>query len=451
MYRSSLLVPESSVLQMTPETGLHPVMTGFKSIYDDAKLAVIQNVGYPNHNRSHFRSMDIWDTASKSDEFLTTGWLGRYFESKYSGYSTSCPNINCPDPFAITVDSVVSNACQGQVGNLSVVLTNPNNLQSLNDEYEEPAPSSCFGNELQFLRQTILDTNQYLDTIQTASSSATNLVNYPNGNELAKRLQVVARLIAGGLQTKVYVVRLEGFDTHAQQVDSLDKTQGYHPNLLRTLSDAVGAFQQDLQLMGIAERVIGMTYSEFGRRIYANASRGTDHGKAAPILLFGSCVNGGVFNDNPEIPSTLDPDLDIEMDIDFRNIYGSILMDWFKVPEVSVKNLLFEEFEYMPLISCNGDIAQRRTDDNDDEKFILNDTNKVALYPNPTRGELTIDFGKIKAISVSIYAVSGQELMSIQGAEGIKKINTSTLKNGWYLVKTITTNQEVITQQFMKH
>ncbi len=350
-FRSSIMIPESSVLPLTLETGLNPAMPGMKSLYDNAKINILQSVGYPNQNRSHFRSTDIWHTGSAADQYLTSGWMGRYFDLTYPGFPDAYPNADCPDPFAITIGSIVSETCQGTGGNFSMALTDPSNLDPLATGSSEPLPDTCYGDELGFLRQSIIQTNEYATVIGAADGNGANVATYPDTG-LANKLKIVARLIAGGLRTKVYVVSLTGFDTHANQVQTSDTTLGDHAALLGELSGAIDAFQQDIEGLGVADRIIGMTYSEFGRRIYANASSGTDHGTAAPMILFGNCVNAGIYNANPVIPTDLDTNVGVEMEIDFRNVYGSILMDWFDVPETTVQGLLFSNFQYLPIISC---------------------------------------------------------------------------------------------------
>ncbi|MEM8906679.1 MAG: DUF1501 domain-containing protein [Bacteroidota bacterium] len=402
--RTNILIPENTVLNLTPETGMHPSMEGLKSLYDDAKLSIIQSVGYPNQNRSHFRSSDIWHTGSAADEFLTTGWLGRYFESKYPNYPTDYPNEDCPDPFAITIGSLISETCQGTTGNYSLAI---NDAEALG-ELSEPEPGeipldTCYGFELNYVRQSIAQTNAYSSTILNAANSATNLATYPE-TELAQSLKVVAQLISGGLQTRVYVVSLGGFDTHADQTVEGAPTTGIHATLLQTLSDAIAAFQQDLQLLNLEERVVGMTFSEFGRQIKSNDSFGTDHGNAAPLLVFGTCVNPAIIGDNPEIPEVVNNQDGVPLQFDFRSVYGSILMDWFEVSETEVKTLLYAEFQYIPLLQpCTI------TSTNDPDRF--KESIETYHYPNPFQDWVHIVFtSKAEWAKVSIYNSLGQEI-----------------------------------------
>jgi hypothetical protein len=218
---------------------------------------------------------------------------------------------------------------------------------------------------------------------------------------LAAQLKNVALLIAGGLKTKVYVVNLGGFDTHAGQT-SLDPTLGDYPVLMELLSPAVAAFQQDLALLGIEKRVLTMTFSEFGRRIRSNDSYGTDHGDAAPLMLFGSCVRPGFTGESPEIPINPAVSESVAMQYDFRNVYGSVLMDWFKVEESAVKDLLFQDFSYLPLVDgCNA------TPTTELPAAALSFT----PYPNPFSQTMNISFQSgSEHVRLSLFNGLGQEL-----------------------------------------
>ncbi len=437
-FRSNILIPESDLISLTTETAMHPAMTGLKSLYDDAKLGIIQSVGYPNQNRSHFRSSDIWTTASNADEFLSTGWMGRYFESKFPNYPEGYPNEDCADPFALTIGSLISETCQSTSSNYSLALTDPFSPTELNITEPGQIPTdTCYGYELNFVQQSILQTNAYADTVLSAANNGANLANYPEGNSLAEQLKIVSLLIAGGLQTSVYVVNLGGFDTHANQVVEGESTIGEHALLMQTLSDAIAAFQEDLKLLGLEERVVGMTFSEFGRRIRSNDSFGTDHGSAAPLMVFGSCVNPTILGTNPEIPDQVEIQDGVQMQFDFRSIYGSVLMDWFDVSEDDVKNLLYTEFQYLPILQvCNT------TSTLDSNRFI----EEIDAYnmPNPFRNTTQIVFTtKSEWAKVSVFDPIGQEIRVLanrQFSEGEHRITFEAhgLAAGNYYFRIVT-------------
>ena len=363
--RGNILIPDTTALILgNHPTGLHPAMTGLYNLYNEEKLSIIQSVGYPNFNSSHFRATDIWATASNSTEYWTTGWIGRYLESEYDNYPTGYPNSTMPDPLALQLGNATPLLSQGSVLNMSLSINNPSTIYDVDNTYE-PAPNSLAGYELTYLRQIADQTEVYLGRVQAAYSAGANLSSqYPatsNVNKLADQLKIVARLIKGGLQTRVYVVTLGGFDTHSGQVDTTDHTLGDHANLMNKLSSGIAAFQNDLELLGIGDRVLGMTFSEFGRRIKSNASGGTDHGAAAPMFVFGARVQGGIVGANPSIPSTVATADNLPMQYDFRQVYTTILRNWFCLDNVTADNVMQHSFSTLPLIdsqvSCACNIA----------------------------------------------------------------------------------------------
>lgn len=401
--RSNVLIPENAIVPITDEVGFHPVMTGLRSLYDKGQLGIVQSVGYANQNRSHFRSSDIWFSGSPADEFWTTGWLGRYLDTQYTNYPEGYPNASHPHPFAITIGNVVSETCQGAAANYCLTITDPFSLSPLYEGSPTDVPDTPYGEELAFLRTTILQTNAYGEEVTAAAEKAQNLAEYPEDNGLARQLKTVALLIAGGLQTNIYVVNIGGFDTHANQVVDGDKVTGEHAVLLQNVSEAIAAFQKDLELLNIENRVAGMTFSEFGRQIASNDSYGTDHGTAAPLLLFGSCVNPVVTGENPDIPDQVQGGEGVPMQYDFRDVYGSVLMDWFEVSENDIKTLFYPDFTYLPVmtgckpVSTGPELSK--------EDLLLNN------YPNPftaqTRIQFTTPGGHVR---LSIFNAMGSEL-----------------------------------------
>lgn len=348
--RSNILLPEKSLLPVTDTVGFHPAIKGLWDLHQKEQLGIIQNVGYPNQNGSHFRSSDIWTSGSPYDKTWDTGWLGRYFTNRFPNYPEGFPNTNMPDPLAISMGNMVSMSCQGVESNYSAVIDDPFTLTELKQEANEQLDTSSYGKELTFLRNTIGLTSSYRETILTAAEKGNNLVTYPEGNSLAKQLKHVALLISGGLKTKFYIVSQGGYDTHGNQVVDGDPTQGEHAELLKDLSEAIASFQQDLSALGLQERVVGVTFSEFGRRIRSNDSLGTDHGAAAPMLVFGSCILPQILGDNPVIKKNTDPGDGVAMQFDFRDVYGSLLQSLFSVSTAEVKQILYKDFKYLPII-----------------------------------------------------------------------------------------------------
>ncbi|MCB0519420.1 MAG: DUF1501 domain-containing protein [Lewinellaceae bacterium] len=430
-HRSNLLIPENQVLTLdgTPATGLHPAMTDLKNMYADGLVSIVQNVGYPNQDYSHFRSMDIWMTASESDQSLDTGWLGRSLELEYPDFPTGYPNVDTPDPLAIQVGSIVPIAFMGSAFPMGMSISSADDFynQYIND-FVEPAPATPYGDELQYIRLILQQSQLYYNAIKAAAETSQTLSSkYPPQyqNYLADQLKVVARLIGGGLQTPVYMVSIGGFDTHSEQTDGSPAT-GTHAELLRQVSEAICAFQDDITLMGMADKVAGMTFSEFGRTIAENGSIGTDHGAAAPLFVFGKGVNPGLIGQNAQIPSALDLSEDVPMQHDFRSVYASVLQDWFGL--TGLDEILYEDFPILPIFkgtTDTRDVARR-------------DAFQVGNYPNPVRSTTFITFTTPGAhVVVNLLDSNGRFIMRITEGDypaGSHKVlfDRSSLQSGSY-------------------
>ncbi len=385
--RKNIAVPENAILKLNgyEGTGLNPAMSSLQSLFNDGKINVVQSVGYAKTNFSHFRATDIWMSGSDSDQYLNTGWAGRFLDQKYPNYPDQYPSDANPDPLAIQIGSISTLTCQGPVVNMGLSISDPSSFYNLLDGSADPLPNTNAGYELSFIRTIAKQTNKYAARIKTASDSVTQQATYPTGNSLANQLKIVARLIKGGLQTKIYLVSYGGFDTHANQVTSTDTTKGTHANLLGNVSNAIKAFQDDLAGLGVEDRVLGMTFSEFGRRIKSNASGGTDHGAAAPLFLFGKKVNGGVTGINPLIPSSVTSSDNINYQYDFRSVYNSILQNWFCVSESNQFEILLKKYPIIPVINSSVCGVANTTDELDKNTHIKN-------YPNPFSGITHIEY-----------------------------------------------------------
>ncbi len=384
--RTNIAIPENKVLSLKgfDATGIHPAMTAMQNLFSEGKLNIVQSVGYPQPSFSHFRATDIWMSGSDSDQYLNTGWAGRFLNYENEGYPDGYPNTDAPDPLAIQIGSLATLTCQGPAVNMALSISDPSSFYNLIDGADAAVANTNAGYELSFLRTVAKQTNQYTARIKQASDSVKQQVTYPN-NSLAAQLKIVARLIKGGLQTKVYMVNYGSFDTHASQAVATDTTTGTHANLLKVVSDAVAAFQSDMSGLEIEDRVIGMTYSEFGRRIKSNASGGTDHGAAAPLFLFGKNVRGGVFGDNPNLPTTATTGDNIPYQYDFRTIYNTILQNWFCVPETAQTEILLKEFSTLPLINASACGVNNKNSIFAKEALVYN-------YPNPFSAQTKIEF-----------------------------------------------------------
>jgi uncharacterized protein (DUF1501 family) len=386
--RSNILIPENKILKLkgNNETGLHPSMTELQKLFDEDRFSIIQNVGYPNQNFSHFRSTDIWMSGSDSNEVLNTGWLGRTLNHEFPNFPNGFPNTEMPDPLAIQIGFSVSTVFQGPTVPMAVSLADPDSFYELVNDTYAPTGNNAIGKELLYVRTIMRQANAYNTVIKKAADLVKQQNTYPTGNPLADQLKIVAKLIKGGLKTKIYMVSIGGFDTHASQVDNTDTTKGDHATLLSRLSQAIYAFQNDLKFLGIENRVIGMTMSEFGRRVKSNGSMGTDHGAALPMMLFGTQIEKGIFGKNPTIPDNATENDNIPMHYDFRSVYASILNQWFCIPPDQIKNILFKDFQNIPIVKsqgCHSEILERN-------KRIGN--NYVVVYPNPFEDKINIKF-----------------------------------------------------------
>jgi len=352
--RSNILIPQNKVLGMdgTLLTGLHPSMTGIRTMFNSGIVNIIQGVSYPNPNFSHFRATDIWLTASDANQYLDSGWLGRYLSADYPGFPTGYPNATNPDPPAIQIGTGVSTALQGPQVSMGMAITDISTFYNIINGTVDPSPSTPAGHELTFLRYIAQQTQQYNTAIRNAAQQATNLSSlYPSNNSLSDQLKIVARLIAGGLETPVYFVNLGGFDTHSAQVDVTDHTAGTHANLLNKLSEAVFAFFDDCRLLSIDKKVAAMTFSEFGRRIISNGSNGTDHGTAEPVFVFSPGVNPGILGNNPVIPANATASNNLPMEYDFRSVYAAVLADWFGIAPAELNTILLQDFPVLPVFN----------------------------------------------------------------------------------------------------
>lgn len=318
--------------------GLHPRLTGLKALYDEGLLAIVQGVGYPNPNRSHFKSMDIWHTADTTG--TGDGWIGRYFDNQCAGEPGGG---GCSGHAGIALGRTAPLAMQGRafkpISFESADLFRWTGLdlhESMRAPYEQiaragaaagadaPAPDSAAA----FLTRTALDAQIASERIRKAVE-ARPPVAYPS-NPLARQLAMVASMIRHGLETRVYYVALGGFDTHAGQ----GAQQGPHGNLLDQLAQSLAAFHADLKQSGNDGRVLTMTFSEFGRRVGQNGSGGTDHGTAAPMFLIGPMVRAGLIGKHPSLKDLDEGDL--KFGTDFRSVYAGVLEGWMKADAAKV-------------------------------------------------------------------------------------------------------------------
>jgi len=410
--RPGVLMPESRILRLSGlnGTGLHPAMTGMRELWEEGKLAIVQGVGYPQPNFSHFRSTDIWETGANRDQVLQSGWTGRYLHQEYPNYPAGYPNADMPDPLAIRIDGPVGIGLQHMGTSMGVSINNTDNPLNLTGNiYQDALRPTCAGDKLGHVRTVQRQTDQYGNVInQAAQQGCSRSTLYPTGTtpsgRLGQALKIAAQLICGGLKTRIYWVSIGGFDTHANQVVDADRTTGTHATLLRGVSDSIHAFQDDLRLMGLQDRVLGMTFSEFGRRIISNASGGTDHGASQPMFLFGTKVVPGMLGTNPIIPTNATAQTNLPMQYDFRSVYASVLKDWFCLEDADVDAVMLDTYQRLNLVDPAGCIGA-----DIHERNQLAGDELLEVYPNPFTERTTLRFTSAGGrVLVQVYNEQGQ-------------------------------------------
>jgi uncharacterized protein (DUF1501 family) len=343
----------SGTHRLSDDFGLHPSLAAFKELYDDGQLSIIHGVGYPNPNRSHFRSTEIWQTASDSNKFAKYGWLGRYFDHACTGADPTI-GVNVgrqmpqafsgPRPLGISLENPQNYRVAGQESSEGGVdFISKLNQPAMMEDAEQtsgttvgavPGKVHTHLSPLDYLERTALDAQVSSEQILKVSRAGSNHSSYP-ASQLANSLKLVARLIAGGLSTRVYYVSQGGYDTHTNQ-------SGSHERLLRDLGAGVKAFMADIKAQGNSERVLLMTFSEFGRRLAQNANGGTDHGAPAPMFVVGPKVKAGMLG---RFPSLAPKDLfngDPRFTTDFRSVYAGVLEEWLHTSSEPVLGRKFE-------------------------------------------------------------------------------------------------------------
>jgi len=345
--RPGLAIPTDKVRRLDDYCGLHPSLENLGALLDEGSASIVQGVGYPNPNRSHFRATEIWHTASDADKSEVYGWLGRYYDAACAGEDRGA---------GVAIGDQVPQALQSESGK-AIAIGSPQDYQfqggmdpapmEPDDDAAAPAGGSIdmlFGasnrdlDVADFLQRTALDAVASSSTVQDILRKSHRGAGYPP-TDLGRRLQLVARLIGGGMSSRVYYVSLGGFDTHANQ-------PGAHERQLGVFDHAVGAFCRDLSEQGNFDRVLLLTFSEFGRRVAQNASGGTDHGAAAPLFLFGGALKGGLVGKHPSLTKLMRGDL--LHHTDFRSVYATLLQQWLKTPASPV---LGREFGNLELFS----------------------------------------------------------------------------------------------------
>lgn len=433
------------------QAAFHPDMIAMKALYDEGKLNIVQNVGYEHMNGSHFKGRDIWFGGVGHNHPITSGWIGRYLQLEYETdtqhFPDDFPNAHMPDPLGLEFGSEVSLGFHTEhTIPTAIAIPDPSGFFDLVNELEgyqdviqtdprgyppSSLQASLYAKELQWILGIEDSTHLYAERLQQlyrAGSAFSSGVVYPMQyplqapaqfmrNPLSLQLQIIARLLHGGCKTKVYLVRIGGFDTHIRQVESYNNTLGIHAALLYHVSAAMKAFQEDLQARGLEDRVLSVTISEFGRRAESNGSYGSDHGTVAPMFIFGKHVRPGITGANPDLSKVAqyggnlsDSRQDL---IDYRLVFSTILQDWLGVPSSRIPSIFpsliadgFQANDKLPLI---GNVVTSL------DEFLRLRYRLEECYPNPTTGQIRFTFylNTPQHTNLSIYNLRGERLLTL--------------------------------------
>jgi len=332
--RPGLAITKDKALSLDTEAGLHPSLSNIKALYDEGNLAILNNVGYPNPDRSHFRSMDIWQSASSSDEYLNSGWLGRYLDAQ-------CPGCSKPTQ-VLEMDDMLSLALSGEQMK-GIALRDPKRLyETSQDPFFKDSLLAGMREQAEdptsYLYKVMAETLSGADYIFQQSKLRPSVTVYPN-SEIGKNLKTIASLISSDINTRVYYVSLGSFDTHVGQ-------QAKQEKLFIDLNDAIKPFTDDLKSNHRFEDVLMMSFSEFGRRVGENRSGGTDHGTANNMFLIsGGLKNKGLLNGMPDLSNLTEGDLNQQLD--FKRVYATVLNKWLQADDYKI---LGKKYEYLNFI-----------------------------------------------------------------------------------------------------
>ena len=470
------MIPVDSTVPSDAQIGLHPDMMGMKELYDQGRMSFVQGVSYKNNNGSHFRGRDISFMGGSFDDYYSSGWVGRFLQQEFAPkvYPDEFPNEEMKDPLAIEMGSDVSLIFHQQ-GNIptSISLSNPvsffnlvNELEGFVDEGTDPRgkppaflENSPYGKELNWILGLEDKSEDYAERLfEVYNNSPDATVTYPERypfnapsgsvtNRLTPQLKLIARLLDGGgaglgVKTKVFLVKVGGFDTHAEQVESYDPTMGAHAALMYNISSAMKAFQEDLRARGIEDRVLTVTTSEFGRRIHSNGSYGTDHGTGGPMFIFGKGAKPGIVGKVPDLTKN-----NVEMQFDYRQVYANILKDWMLVDEDTINNeIFFRDFingpkeegsgNYEPLEVASQVISATNSD------FIKARFALTGCHPNPASSHTTIEFrlNATSQVHLQLFDSQGRALKvlldtTLDAGEHAVEVDLQEYKPGVYLYK----------------
>lgn len=468
---SSLYLPlnqiDTSLTGTNQDIALHPALTGFQNLYAADQLRIIQSVGYPSQNKSHFASKDIYATGNDGSNWNNgsdSGWIGRYMEQAYADL------IPANYPLGIQIGSQNTNlGFHGIVEHGLALNINGQDsenfysvLSGLGGTPPENIPNSHYGEELQNIINVDALSNQYSEIISNSFNAGSNstTTTYPDTN-LADQLKTVARLMRGGIQSKIFMVKLGGFDTHNNQNQASGDIQGDHYELMSQLSEAIEAFMSDLNSDSLADDVLGITFSEFGRKAQENGSLGTDHGEVAPVFAFGKPVKSGVSGVNVDLSEAVSSNnFQIQsVQYDYRQTFATIMQDFLGsndavVDAAFVGNMnseSFTDYKIPDLVKSEFLVPESCYDGS------LSTPNQTlaewSVYPNPFKTDFFVKSeNQHLKTSYELRNYLGQRVLSgdLEFVNGNAKIQTNNLQNGLYIL-TLKNNIESHVQKLIKY
>lgn len=440
--RPKIHIPENNLYKLNDDFGMPYFMNSVGPMWGEGAMKVIHGVGYENQNLSHFKSSEIWATTTPDSE-ISSGWMGRYYEGKYGDYVNNPPQ----KPLAIQIGSGGDMIFDGDLTSYSFSVSSPQRLKrvaengTLFDNLNNV--NNLHGEQVSFLREASNTTFRYASVINEAYEKSKAFDSYTNDN-FDLQMSLVSRFIKGGLGTKVYMVTLGGFDTHANQPNR-------HETLMRKLTNAIQTFYKDLEAFGIANKVLSMTFSEFGRRVAENGSSGTDHGSAAPIMLFGPALNGsGFIGEHPDLRA-LDNKGNMANSVDFRSVYASVLKNWLCADPSEVNDAIVgPNTDILGLgLGCDGSEKLPTTQDPLlPLHAVVNGDQGVSLYLSITQSSnLEINvfdiLGRKVGATITSHLNSGQHNLSLMDLERHR------LPPGQYFYKIMVNGEKTYSKSFL--
>lgn len=436
------LKEEDAIRFQSTDLFLHPALVtnvesdGFLGLLQNGNLAIVERVGYENYTMSHFRSSDIWSSGIVNTDpniKLLDGWLGRYFASKLDNYPFEIPE----HPLGISISGEVPLELRSEKGHMGITLTDPNSFYNLGKgltPFENKFQGNTnFENEFNFIHTIAEQTEIYSQEVKIAFDKGKNTVQYP-ASGLAAKMGLIAKLISGGLKTKVYHLKLSSFDSHVQQMN--EPLSGQHPILLNQLASAISLFMKDATIQGFSKRVAGLTTSEFGRRAYDNGSRGSDHGASNVMFMFAhdDNINSGRKGDPPNL-SDLDSNGNPRFQFDFRRLYTDFLETWFGASETDTEDIFGE-----PILPMG--ILKPRIKTGVQDFVNTNGRPGIELYPNPVYQSsvcnIRFDLKQSVLGDIKVYATDGRVVQHIYNGMLYNgpndRFKISGLRSGHYMV-----------------